>query len=62
MLSTRHIAQRLSDLPRWVEPRDLLFTGECNVFGLREEPGLSVVLRDADGEAVFVIGAPAVAV
>lgn len=52
------IAQRLPDVPRWVEARDLLLEGPCDIFGLREEPELSLVVRDPDSELVVVIGAP----
>jgi RimJ/RimL family protein N-acetyltransferase len=58
MPSSHSIAQRLPDLPRWVEARDLLLSEECEIFGFQEEPELSLVLREIDGEAVFVIGAP----
>lgn len=48
-------------MPRWVEARDLLLSGDCEIFGLQEKPTLSLVLRDSDAESVFVIGTPAVA-
>ena len=60
MQSNRTIAERLPDLPRWVEVRALLLWEPCEIFGLKEEPQLSLVLREPDTEAVFVIGTPAV--
>jgi RimJ/RimL family protein N-acetyltransferase len=60
MRSSHSIAQGLPDLPRWVEARDLLLRGCCEIFGLQEEPELSLVLRDPVTESVFVIGTPAV--
>ncbi len=60
MHSNPSIAQRLPDLPRWVEARALLLSGDCEIFGLQEEPELSLVVRDPDTGSVFVIGAPAV--
>src|SRR4051812_46021867 len=58
--SVRALASRLPDIPRWVEARDLLLAGECEIFGLSETPELSLVLRDAPTEAFFVVGQPAV--
>jgi RimJ/RimL family protein N-acetyltransferase len=55
---TRALAALLPDLPRWVEARDLLLGGACDVFGLRETPELSCLVRDASTESVFVIGSP----
>ncbi len=60
MSSTLSIAQRLPDLPRWVEARALLLGGPCEVFGLQEGPEPSLVVRDPDTNSVFVIGTPAV--
>ena len=59
VLSSRHLAQRLPDVPRWVEARDLLLRGDDEIFGLQEVPTLSFVLRERDGEMVFIIGTPA---
>jgi GNAT superfamily N-acetyltransferase len=58
MRSSQAIAQRLSDLPRWVEVRDLLLEG-CELLGLQEEPELSFLVRDADTKSIFVVGTPA---
>jgi GNAT superfamily N-acetyltransferase len=60
MLSNHAIAQRLPDLPRWVEARALLLGEPCEIFGLQEDPDLSLVVRDPDTELVFIIGTPAV--
>lgn len=59
MRSSQSIVQRLPDLPRWVEARALLLRDACEISGLQEEPGLSLVLRDPSDESVFVIGTPA---
>ncbi len=59
MRSSHSIAQRLPDLPRWVEARDLLLWGRCEIFGLQEEPDFSLVLRDPATELIVVIGTPA---
>ena len=48
----------LPDIPRWVEARDLILHGNYQAFGFVCDPELSVVLREADGEVVFVIGKP----
>jgi RimJ/RimL family protein N-acetyltransferase len=55
---TRSLAERLPDVPRWVEARDLLLFGGCEVFGLQETPELSFVVRDPATELVAVIGTP----
>ena len=55
------IAAKLPDLPRWVEVRDLLLSEEGEISGFQEEPRLSFVLRETDGDSLFVIGAPAAA-
>lgn len=60
MLSNQEIAQKLSDLPRWVEARDLLLSDSCEILALEEAPELSFVLRDLDTPSVFVIGKPSV--
>lgn len=56
---TRSLAERLPDLPRWVEARDLLLGGGCEVFGLQEAPELSFAVRDPADGLVAVIGTPA---
>jgi GNAT superfamily N-acetyltransferase len=58
MPSTQPLARRLPDLPRWVEVRDLLLSGECQIFGLEETPALAFALRDPDEDLAFVVGAP----
>ena len=61
MHSSQSIAQRLPDIPRWVEARDLLLWGDGEIFGLEEEPELSLVVRDPDTALIVVIGRPALA-
>ncbi len=61
MISAPSLAQRLPDLPRWVEARALLLGDPCEIFGLQEIPALAFVLRDPESNFVFVIGTPAVA-
>ncbi len=58
MLSSLEIAAIIPDVPRWIEPRDLLLADACKIFGLQEDPELSFVLRDKDKDSVFVIGTP----
>lgn len=58
MPSSHEIAQRL-DVPRWVEARALLLSGEGQIFGLQETPELSLVIREPETNALFVIGTPA---
>ncbi len=56
------VLERLPDVHRWVEPRALLLRATCDVFGYQEAPELSVIVRDEDGETLFVIGNPGVPV
>jgi RimJ/RimL family protein N-acetyltransferase len=58
VFSTRAIANRLSDIPRWVEARSLLLSGDCEIFGLEETPELSLAVRDPSTGSVVVIGNP----
>lgn len=53
------IARRIPDLARWVEARALLLSEEGQIFGLQETPELSLVIREPETNALFVIGAPA---
>ncbi|MBX3205965.1 MAG: GNAT family N-acetyltransferase [Labilithrix sp.] len=55
------IARTIPDIPRWVEARAYLLTGDCEIFGLdesNEEPAL--VVRDRSTGFIVVVGAPAV--
>src|SRR5688572_548227 len=61
MPSNHSIAKRLPDLPRWVEARALLLSEPCEIFGLKEEPELSLVVREPETGTVFLIGTPEVA-
>lgn len=55
----RSLADRLPDVPRWVEARSFLLSGECEILGLREEPKLSYVVLDPGPlGGVIVVGAP----
>jgi hypothetical protein len=54
----RSIAQKLPDLPRWVEVRSLLLEGSGEIFGLHEEPELALVVRDPEARSIFVVGSP----
>jgi len=58
MTAPHLLAARLPDIPRWVEARSLLLSGQCAVFGLREEPTQSFVVRDLSIESVTVVGSP----
>jgi RimJ/RimL family protein N-acetyltransferase len=52
------LAQRIPDLPRWVEARATLLWECGEVYGLREAPELSLVVREPEVELVMVIGTP----
>ena len=58
MSDRSEIIRALPDVHRWVEARALLLTGSCDVFGFRAAPDVSVIVRDADAETLFVIGTP----
>lgn len=50
------LAHALPDVPRWVETREALLLGECEVFGLGRAGGLSFVVRDEP--LISVVGRP----
>ncbi len=53
------LADRLPDVPRWVEARSLLRGGACEILGVRDAPELSFVVLDPGGMGgVIVVGAP----
>jgi hypothetical protein len=56
--STRSIARRLPDIPRWVEARSLLLSGDCEIFGLADGASLSFAVRDPSTGSVIVVGRP----
>jgi RimJ/RimL family protein N-acetyltransferase len=56
--STQSIARQLPDIPRWVEARALLLSGDCEIFGLEETPKLSFAVRDPTTGSVIVVGKP----
>jgi RimJ/RimL family protein N-acetyltransferase len=56
--STRSIARRLPDIPRWVEARSLLLSGDCDVFGLEDGASLSLAVRDPSTGSVIIVGRP----
>ncbi|HYW11584.1 MAG TPA: GNAT family N-acetyltransferase [Longimicrobium sp.] len=54
------LADRLPDVPRWVEARSMLRGGTCEILGVHEAPQLSFVILDPGGMGgVIVVGAPA---
>lgn len=57
-MTPQQVAQRLPDLPRWVEARSLLLHDLCTLFGLQQEPDLAMVIRDAEDGTLFVVGRP----
>ena len=57
-LSQPALARRIPDLPRWVEARATLLWECGEVYGLREGPELSLVVREPEVELVTVVGTP----
>ena len=55
-----NVARLLPDLPRWVEVRDLMLSGDCEIFDLHEQGELSFIVRENNGKMVFVIGQPSI--
>lgn len=49
------LARDLPDIPRWIETRSMLLSGDCEVFGL-EQGGSDFVVRDP--ELISVVGHP----
>lgn len=58
MDARRLLIEQLPDIPRWVEARSLLLTGDPQIDDLRTDGGLSAVVRDPEDDTVFVIGRP----
>jgi GNAT superfamily N-acetyltransferase len=58
MPTRQSLAQCLPDLPRWVEVRDLLLSGDGEVTGLVETPALAFIIREPGERTAFVVGAP----
>ncbi len=58
MTNLNYALQHLPDIPCWVEARALLLEETCEIFGLREELPLSLVIRDTDTGSVFIAGDP----
>ncbi len=58
-MTPRKLAALLPDIPRWVEARDLLLGGRCELFGTSES---AFAVRDPDTGSVVVVGAPALEV
>lgn len=60
----RALARPLPDVPRWLEVRSMLFSGECEVLGFEEgEPGPSFVAREleeSEDQLICVMGRPSV--
>lgn len=62
MISPKALAQKIPDLPRWVEARSLLLSGQGEILGLAESPTLSCIVRDpSPGGLLVVIGQPSLA-
>lgn len=57
-LTPRLLADRLPDLPRWVEARALLLESDCEIIGLQTSPTLAFILQETDAHIWFVIGQP----
>lgn len=60
MHSTQHIVQKLDDIPRLVEVRDILISEECEIFGFREFPELSFILRESETQTIYIVGKPSI--
>lgn len=56
--SLRRLAASLPDIPRWLEPRGVLLRGDAVIWGLREDNGLSFVVRDSVSGSLSVVGRP----
>jgi RimJ/RimL family protein N-acetyltransferase len=56
--STQSMARQLPDIPRWVEARALLLSGDCEIFGLEEAASLAFAVRDPTTGSVIVVGKP----
>ncbi len=55
----RRLANGLADVPRWVETRGMLLSGESEVSGLEEIEELSFVVCNPEMKLASVVGRPA---
>lgn len=56
--ATARLARALPDIPRWVETRSMLLSGECEIFGLEETGEMSAVVRNTGFPLISVVGRP----
>jgi hypothetical protein len=61
MQSISSLADRFPDIPRWIEVRHQLRTGDPDLTGFEDGPEPSFVIRDNEGASAFVVGRPALA-
>ena len=54
----RELARMLPDIPRWVETRSMLLSGDCEVYGLNEHADPSFIVTDS--ELMSVVGMPGI--
>lgn len=55
----RNLAMSLPDIPRWVETRSLLLSGEGKIFGVDETAGtLSFIVCSATQKLICIVGSP----
>jgi GNAT superfamily N-acetyltransferase len=54
----QRLARALPDIPRWLETRGMLLSGECEVLGLAEGSASDYVVRDRADLLISVVGRP----
>src|SRR3990172_4056262 len=54
----RRLAVSLPDIPRWLETRSILLSGDAEADGLREDAGTHFVVRDTVSGSLAVVGTP----
>ena len=56
----RRLASNLPDIPRWVETRDKLLSGRCELLGLEDDGSMDFVVK-GDDSLICVVGTPGIA-
>lgn len=52
------LARSLPDVPRWIETRSMLLSGDCELFGVEDGTESSFVVRDPEDVPISVVGCP----
>jgi RimJ/RimL family protein N-acetyltransferase len=54
----QELARLLPDIPRWVEARAMLLSGDCRLFGVRDGDARRFVVCNRERELIAIVGRP----